>query len=401
MHYDIDKQIEKIDEAAKAGKTSFDIHGGEPLMTPKADMERLLAAISKYSRPIIQTNGFLIDDEWIALFKKYKAMIGVSLDGEGDLNMARGFFSPDGVRVNPASDEYTNKVMENLEKMKNAGLGVSVIVVLNRYNALPEPRQKLKQWLLKLKAMGVSGGRLNLGFVDDPVMKPILELSHTEAADAWEDLATFVLSDPALFWNPFREFVDNLMGFGIGSCHYAGCDPDKTDGEVVIAPDGDVQNCSRFGAEDGKRIPRPDGVQGSGSNKREEHLKTIPMSEGGCGGCRYWMVCYGGCPAQGWNRQTNKKDVWSKDRFCEAIQGTYGVIEDKMKGMMPNIRTVPDVMMNVADDERIHRDKRNRLRNQWSYRAIGFMSPEFTRTPSSYSNSARANKWDEPKVKEE
>ena len=49
------------------------LHGGEPLLYPKKDMKRLL----KYYKDktniniSIQTNGLLIDQEWIDIFKNY------------------------------------------------------------------------------------------------------------------------------------------------------------------------------------------------------------------------------------------------------------------------------------------------------------------------------------------
>jgi uncharacterized protein len=398
MQYDINKMLVQIEEAAKQGHRSFDLHGGEPLMTPKKDAERLFAAMAKYNDPLLQTNGFLIDDEWIAMFVKYDVCIGVSIDGEGDLNTARGFFDPEGIRINPASDEYTKKVMESMKKMRDAGLEVSVICVLNRFNALPEPRQRLKKWLLKLKEIGVTGGRLNLAYVDDPQLKPMLELTPEEAKEAWVDLADFVLADKTLNYLPFREFVDNLMGLGLGPCHYRGCDPDKTDGEVVIGPEGDIQNCSRLYAEDGQRTVRKDGLQGNGGSKREDELRKIPMSEGGCSGCKYWHVCYGGCPGQG--EKNGKKNVWAKDRMCLAIYGVYESIEDKLHGMMPNVRTVPETLANTKDAEWLKQDKRHRIQNQWGYRAFGYLSYEFTKSPSSFSTSAKVNKRQDPLVKE-
>lgn len=400
MHYDVDKILAQIEEAGKQGHKSFDLHGGEPLMTPKKDAERLFAAIAKYNDPLLQTNGFLIDDEWIAMFVKYDVCIGVSIDGEGDLNTARGFFDPEGIRINPVSDEYTKKVMENLKKMRDAGLEVSIICVLNRFNALPEPRERLKKWLLKLKdEYKITGGRLNLAYVDDPQLKSMLELTPAEAKEAWIDLANFVFSHEELNYLPFRELVDNLLGLGLSPCHYRGCDPDKTDGEVVIGPEGDIENCSRLYAEDGQRTVRRDGMEGSGDSKREDDLRKIPMDEGGCGGCRYWPICYGGCPGQG-ETPEGKKSVWAKDRFCPAIYGVYDLIEKRLKGLMPNVRTVPYVLLNEKNEERLKQDKRKRMRNQWGYRTFGYLSHEFTRTPSSFSSSAKQDQRSEPLVKD-
>jgi uncharacterized protein len=63
------------------------LHGGEPLMQKKADFDWMcsqfslrLGALTNLDL-VLQTNGMLIDDEWIELFEKHRIRVGVSLDG--------------------------------------------------------------------------------------------------------------------------------------------------------------------------------------------------------------------------------------------------------------------------------------------------------------------------------
>lgn len=67
------------------------LHGGEPLLLKKSKMEQLLIGIEQATPGVelqltIQTNAMLIDEEWIALFSRYKVQVGVSLDGPQDVN---------------------------------------------------------------------------------------------------------------------------------------------------------------------------------------------------------------------------------------------------------------------------------------------------------------------------
>lgn len=62
-------------------------HGGEPLMQKKSAFDKMcqhlrdeLGDLVKL-RLSVQTNGTLIDEEWIALFEKHKVSVGVSIDG--------------------------------------------------------------------------------------------------------------------------------------------------------------------------------------------------------------------------------------------------------------------------------------------------------------------------------
>ncbi|MDO5368911.1 radical SAM protein [Paracoccus sp. (in: a-proteobacteria)] len=68
------------------------LHGGEPLLMKKpafdAMCSRLKAAMPERTRLYlgVQTNGMLIDAEWIDLFEKHEVGIGISLDGPAAVN---------------------------------------------------------------------------------------------------------------------------------------------------------------------------------------------------------------------------------------------------------------------------------------------------------------------------
>ena len=66
----------------------FDFHGGEPLMMGKKRFVEMIEIFNselsqlvdlKY---VLQTNGTLIDEEWIEIFSKYNIAVSVSLDGD-------------------------------------------------------------------------------------------------------------------------------------------------------------------------------------------------------------------------------------------------------------------------------------------------------------------------------
>lgn len=73
-------------------KVLIDFHGGEPLLQKKHSFKRMCEVFVKKLDKItnlsfsVQTNGILIDNEWIDLFSQFHVNIGVSLDGPKDLN---------------------------------------------------------------------------------------------------------------------------------------------------------------------------------------------------------------------------------------------------------------------------------------------------------------------------
>ena len=60
----------------------FTLFGGEPLLLPLADLEELWSwGLQQFGGTSLQTNGVLVTDAHIQLFKKYRVHVGISLDG--------------------------------------------------------------------------------------------------------------------------------------------------------------------------------------------------------------------------------------------------------------------------------------------------------------------------------
>ncbi|GAH71641.1 unnamed protein product, partial [marine sediment metagenome] len=56
---------------------AFGLHGGEPLMMPKQDVEAIIAKACELSDGCsVQTNATLVDDEYIAMFKEISCQRG-------------------------------------------------------------------------------------------------------------------------------------------------------------------------------------------------------------------------------------------------------------------------------------------------------------------------------------
>jgi uncharacterized protein len=82
------------DAAEKTGATEVIVifHGGEPLILKKRKFDqvctnlRALITAPEKLRFCIQTNGMLVDEEWIELFDKHQIAVGVSIDGPKEEN---------------------------------------------------------------------------------------------------------------------------------------------------------------------------------------------------------------------------------------------------------------------------------------------------------------------------
>ncbi len=316
VQYDLDAVIKSMTEAYAATRDKIVLHGGEPLLLPIEDLEKISKRmVELQGHGVIQTNGHLINDQHIALFKKYKVSVGISMDGPKELNRFRGWKWNE-----KATDSYSEKLYETIKRLPKEGIYTAVIVVLHKQNSgTQEKRDALKQWILELKNVGVKSMRLNFVAMGNSPLAKTLELDPQEARDCYIDLCAFALKQKGIVLKPFSEMLNNLLGYKIAPCFFGGCDIYNTEGAKVVLGDGTLANCGRTWI--GSSAPPVRSSQ-QPTKERYEVLQTIPMEKGGCGGCRYWPACMGGCPAEAVDG-----DWRNRTKYCQAYYDAYALME--------------------------------------------------------------------------
>jgi len=126
----INKGLIKVDDIIEyIGKIENDfnyikviLHGGEPLLYPKKDMEILLKYYKNKSNIniSIQTNGLLIDQEWIDIFKHYSEnfLFSISLDSKESL----------------LRDFKSDKLFKIFKLIKKNNLKIGIVSIISKEN---------------------------------------------------------------------------------------------------------------------------------------------------------------------------------------------------------------------------------------------------------------------------
>ncbi|MCS2172177.1 anaerobic sulfatase maturase [Scandinavium sp. TWS1a] len=111
----------------------FSWQGGEPTLMG-LDFFRKVVELQKKYQPKhqriendLQTNGFLINDEWAQFLKEHRFLVGVSIDGPRELH--------DRYRVTRSGKPTFDRVMRGIETLKRHGVSFNTLVVINRVNA--------------------------------------------------------------------------------------------------------------------------------------------------------------------------------------------------------------------------------------------------------------------------
>lgn len=288
------------------GASRVGLHGGEPLFQDKKIVERLLKLCFELDgRSSIQTNGYLIDDDIIGMFKKYKTGVGVSVDGPWPLNELRGIGTPE------ERKKQTAKVLDNLYRLRDEDINASVIAVIHKKNALGDRREALKNWIKELHSRRITG-RLNPCCCGNPE----IDLTPEEAADFYSDMYDFLVKNGIGGWSPFRDVVNSLKGEGSVVCVFRECDPYHTPSCLPVFDDGGVGVCLRL-YTDGKTYLRA---------PKKSDIRSNVLTQTDCKGCKWWKHCYGGCIGL-----SVDFDWRNKDRYCLVYKTLFERVANTLK----------------------------------------------------------------------
>lgn len=310
--YNFDAMMAAVDR--EGGE--FALFGGEPLLLPLAELERLWAlGLARSGSNNLQTNGTLITDAHIDLFRRYKVSVGISLDGPGELNDARWAGTAERTRG------LTARVEATIERLCREGTPPRLIVTLHRGNAAAEKLPTLLAWFRALEQLGVRSVRIHLLEVDHADVRTAYALTAEENRAAVEALADLQRELPALRFDLFEDMRQMLLGKDESTtCVWNACDPYTTRAVRGVEGNGQRSNCGRTNKEGIDFVKAP--VEGF---ERYLALYHTPQENGGCKGCRFFLMCKGQCPGTGMDN-----DWRNRSEHCEAWKWAYARMEEEL-----------------------------------------------------------------------
>jgi uncharacterized protein len=310
--YDLEKMMRGIERAGGP----FSLFGGEALVVPEEDLEALFAwGLEKYGSNAIQTNGTLINDRHIHIFKKYRVQVGVSVDGPGELNDVRWAGSLKKTR------EATEKAHAAIERLCREGIVPSLIVTLHRNNATTDKLPIMHDWMRRLERLGIRSARLHLLEVDHESVREKYALSTQENLEAMLSFAALERELSTLRFDIFVDMRNLLLGQDRdATCVWGACDPYTTRAVQGVEGNGQTSNCGRT---------NKDGIDFTKSSsegfERYLALYHTPQESGGCRDCRFFVMCKGQCPG------TAIDNDWrNRTEHCEVWKGLYEWLEERI-----------------------------------------------------------------------
>ena len=317
--------VEKMLAGLEKEGGPFILFGGEPLLTDIDDLETIFKwGFEKYGGNGIQTNGTLITDRHIEMFKNYKVHVGISVDGPDDMNDTRWAGSLEKTR------ELTKKSMTAIKRLLDEKISMGLIITIHKKNGLPKYRERFRNWIRELRSWGVDGARLHPLEIDHNAVGETLALTPEQNVEFLLDMWEFELTElkGRFTFDLFRD-IDMMMHINDdrATCTFRACDPYTTHAVQGIDSQGNQSNCGR-GNKDGINWIKAqyDGYE------RQIALYHTPEEHGGCQGCRFFLMCKGHCPGTGVGMDwRNKTDT------CLNWKTLFGMYEKLMlkKGEQP------------------------------------------------------------------
>lgn len=271
-------------------------HGGEPTTIGKQNFMRYCKiahqVARKYNKVLqisIQTNGTLLDDEWISLFRKYKVGAGISFDG---------FFDQ-----SDKEREGGQGLIETILRLKSANLFDSVLMVLHKSNY-----KNIWQNFEVLRGMGGKKVKANRGVDVTTTGKSDYELNARELFETYKEIFYYLLAhkdfeeDNMVMWmekyltqtTKGAEFKDYGM-----HCYTRYC---GAGGPLIeIEPDGSVQFCGRNSRR--SKLTTPGNALTRDVLEINHIASMLEFHEGKihsivrnkCNLCHAQAICDGGC----------------------------------------------------------------------------------------------------------
>ena len=294
----------------------FTLFGGEPLLVPEHDLAELWSwGLIKFGGNGIQTNGSLINERHITMFKRYRVSVGISIDGPGEMNDIRWAGSLEATR------QTTERTETAIRRLCEERIYPSLIITLHRANATEEKLPLLLAWLRSLEKLGVRSVRLHILEVDSPAVREMYTLSEKESLGAFLYFAEVESSFSTLRFDVFEDMRRLLLGKDNSTtCIWNACDQYTTAAVRGVEGNGQSSNCGRTN-KDGI-----DYVKGSVPGyERYIALHETPYEHGGCKSCRFFLMCKGQCPGTAMNN-----DWRNRSEHCRVWMALFEHFERKL-----------------------------------------------------------------------
>ena len=290
----------------------FVFQGGEPTLAG-IEFFRNFIALTKSCNSnnigisfAIQTNGYVLDEEWVKLFAAEKFLVGLSLDGYKDLN--------DLYRIDIQGKSTYQKVMNAIELLNQFGVEFNILTVITAqtarhiekiYKTFDKNQLNFQQYIPCLDPIGEEKG------------KRMYSLTPKLYGQFLKKLFDLWYQDLTAGKKPYNRYFENLIslqsGYAPEACGMFG----HCTNQLVIEADGGVYPCDFYVLDD-YRLGNINYNSLAEIEEKRVEIKFIEKSSiinPKCKECHWFNLCRGGC-----RRDRDNNGEIDLNYYCLAYQ---------------------------------------------------------------------------------
>jgi len=301
--------------------------GGEPTLMGLAFFQQAVDLQVRYGKGKsvgngLQTNGLLLDRNWVAFLNRYQFLVGLSLDGPEHVH--------DHYRRLSGGQGTWTKTVDAAKLLLDADVAVNALVVVNDYSArFPEEVYRFH------KALGMNHMQFIPCVETDPE-NPGRAAPFSASADAFGEFLSVVFD---LWRADFRngEPTTFIRFFDSVFYRYVDREPPECDllsecgNYLVVEHNGDVYACDFFVEERWKLGNVMSGklVHMLNSARQTEFGRMKAVLPDPCAICEWLFYCRGGCTK---DRLRDARDH-GLCHFCEAYKKFFAHADVRLRAM--------------------------------------------------------------------
>ncbi|MBF9002116.1 anaerobic sulfatase maturase [Vibrio nitrifigilis] len=333
--------IQKQIQSQKGEVIDFIWQGGEPTLLGIEFFAKALELQNKYKgtkqvQNFFQTNTIRIDDEWAKFLGKHQFLVGVSIDGDREVN--------DKYRVSRSGKSTFDDVLRGIEYLKKHKVEFNTLTVVNEFNVrkpletyrfLKSIGSQFMQFIPLVERQAMEADEHGLTLIQPDFSGQCSVTPWSVPAKAYGSFLNTIFD----YWvvNDFnRVFVMNFeqtMSQMIGrssACVFS----ETCGGDLVMEANGDVYSCDHFVYPEHKlgnvNEDELDALVNSPQNLHFGESKKRNISRD-CLDCPVKQVCNGGCPKHRFQVSSDGKP--NKNYLCEGFKTHFMHVIPKMVGM--------------------------------------------------------------------
>lgn len=312
---------------------TFGWQGGEPTLAGLAFYKKAIELQKQYGQGMrvsnaLQTNGVLLDQEWLEFLHEYHFLVGISIDGTQHVH--------DRYRLSHNGKGTHTLVEKSAQALLATGIEVNALSVVNDYSV---------QWAAEsynyLKALGFQYLQF-IPCVETDQENSRIPASFSVSSEAYGEFLCQIFDLWAADWQGGKpttseRMMDNMLGIYLGlessECTFRHACGDY----LVVEHNGALYSCDFF-VEDAWHLGHlrdEKSLEEILNSRRQEMFGTMKnrLPEK-CRRCDYLQLCNGGCTK---DRLRDPRDR-RLNHFCAAYKQFHSYTHERFKSLAQQYR---------------------------------------------------------------